>query len=204
MASWVAPCLTSSWPAGSFDLPRRSPAGCVRWRRTRPSGAALRRRRARGRRSSALLRYCCARAGNFRQALDLLFRFAGERRRRHAQLFEQRRHHAVALRDQRPEQMQRLDLLLARSALPSSCAACSASWAFTVSFSKRIMCEVSHFSLDVHKEGRWSEPRSPLGVFDDASLSARRLVAPFVTLIFTCFGLDSARFGISTVSTPFL
>ncbi len=41
-------------------------------------------------------------AGNLRQALNLLFRLARQRGRRHAQFFEQRRNHAVALSDQRP------------------------------------------------------------------------------------------------------
>ena len=49
------------------------------------------------------------------QALDLLLDFARERGRRDSQLFKQRRHNAVALRDERPKQMQRLDLLLARA-----------------------------------------------------------------------------------------
>src|SRR5271155_1684114 len=51
-------------------------------------------------------------AGNFRQPRDLLLHVTRDRRRRHPQLLQQRRHHAVALRHQRPQQMQRLDLLL--------------------------------------------------------------------------------------------
>ena len=64
-------------------------------------------------------------AGNLRQPLDLLFGLAGQRGRRHAQFFEQRRDHAVALSDQRPQKVQRLDLLLAgaRSQSPALLAA---------------------------------------------------------------------------------
>ena len=54
-------------------------------------------------------------AGNFGQALDLFLDFTCELSGRHAQLFEQRRDDAVALREQRPQDMQRLDLLLSEA-----------------------------------------------------------------------------------------
>ena len=54
-------------------------------------------------------------SGNFRQALDQFLGFPGELSRRHTQLFEQGRDNAVTLRDQCPEQVDRLDLLLSEA-----------------------------------------------------------------------------------------
>jgi hypothetical protein len=54
-------------------------------------------------------------AGNFGQTRYLFFRFARNQRRRHSELLQQRRDHAVALRHQCPQDVQRLDLLLARA-----------------------------------------------------------------------------------------
>ncbi len=51
-------------------------------------------------------------AGNLGQPLDLLFDLASECGGRSSQLFEQRRDHSISLGDERPQQMQRLDLLL--------------------------------------------------------------------------------------------
>ncbi len=58
-----------------------------------------------------LLRDC----RHLRQSLHLPFHFLRQNLRRHAQLRQQRRHHPIALRHQRPQQMQRLDLLLSRA-----------------------------------------------------------------------------------------
>ena len=52
-------------------------------------------------------------AGNFRQTFDLFLGLGSQSGRTSSQLLEQRRHHAVALSDKRPKQMQRLNLLLA-------------------------------------------------------------------------------------------
>src|ERR1700722_13827467 len=52
---------------------------------------------------------------NFWQALDLLLDLSSKRRRRHSEFFEQGRDYSVALREQGPEQMERLDLLLPRT-----------------------------------------------------------------------------------------
>ena len=98
---------------------RRWPAGCARLKRIRPSGAALRRRRARRTSFEAWLRDCSETPETFGRRSICFSTSPASVVGRHAQLFEQRRHYAVALRDQRPEQMQRLDLLLARSAPPS-------------------------------------------------------------------------------------
>ncbi len=59
-------------------------------------------------RAQVLLRH----ARNFRQPRNLLFNLARQPHGRHSELFQQRRNHAVALRRQRPKQVQRLDLLL--------------------------------------------------------------------------------------------
>ncbi len=55
------------------------------------------------------------RPGNFWEALDLFLNFTSKLRRRDTQLFEQGRDDAVALRDQCPEEMEWLDLLLSEA-----------------------------------------------------------------------------------------
>ena len=144
MASWLAPCAhQQSGPRDRF--PPRQIASRMCSVETYSSFRSLRfverlLENFVGRLAQILLRD----AGNFRQPLDLLFDFARQRAWATRPAFR-----AAAAPRRRPAPPAPRANAAARSAAglsapPISCAACSASWAFTVSLSNLSMVDSSH------------------------------------------------------------
>ena len=143
-------------------------------------------------------RYCCETPRHFGQARKLCLDLGGKRFRPHTQAAEQRRHDAVLLRHQRGQKVQRLELLLAvffRNVLRGL---------------QRLLSFYREFVVSQHY-GFLSSRRLMLledggGRTDRPPLRPRQLTSylPFAeTPILICFGLDSSRFGMCTVKTPF-